>query len=170
MVNTSPPNHNISLVTASPTRHPGPLYTACRRRRREKRENNKIKKNAEAARTRAGKHISVRIKAVSRVGGGFRESGSSTSLAEGPVSQPRSRLRRASCCQHDWSWKSHAACSARACVYPKAPAQLWKHQYYMTPLFSMLFFRRPGTHYSAQPYLYTNMLCSAFLGVFAFYL
>lgn len=41
---TSPRNHNVSLVAASPTRHPGPLLCGCVRKRAERNGKKKDKK------------------------------------------------------------------------------------------------------------------------------
>lgn len=114
---TSLRNHNVSLVAASPTRHPGPL-SLCKKK--------KEKKN----RKEYSPHLYMKPHLYifpGKKAGGFRDSSPSTSLAEGPVSQLRVGLclSLASCCQDDWSWKSHAGCfSARVNplrLYPEQP-------------------------------------------------
>ncbi len=106
--------HNVSLVAASPTRHPGPLYSVAMCGRKKK-HRQKISPHS---------HTKPDLSIISWAAVGFRDSSPSTSLAEGPVSQLRARLPLASCCQNDWSWRSHAAGLTRASidsVYPRHP-------------------------------------------------
>lgn len=121
--------HNVSLVAASPTRHPGPLYSVamCTKKRKKKTDR-------KTARTRTRNQICPYFLGSGRFQGFLSVdiSGRGSGFAAPRPSLPRIVLPKWLKLEITCGWFNARVNRLRL---PKAPAQLRIHKYYMILLF-----------------------------------